>query len=173
MRICQNHAFLFRPRLLLCEKTTSHTFQLITLYNLVGFLEVRILPQCLVTTNSSLVNQVVWSIKLTSKRKEIIIKGEFDRPNSLVYHASNVIMMSFLTKCCVSKFSYFVEYDISYQLSKFQCCRLSGTNFTEERWTPPPLVLHQLKKPSAFWVKDWDWAVGTSPPGSEIGPRSN
>ena len=112
------------------------------------------MPQFLVMTYSGLVNQAVWSIRFTSKRKEIIIKGEFDRPNSLVYHAGNdVIMMSFLTKCCVCKFSYFVEYDIGYQLSKSQRCRLSGTNFTEGGGTHPPPVLHQLKKPSAFSVK--------------------
>ena len=76
-----------------------------------------------------------------------------------------LVMMLFPTKCCVSKFSYFVEYDIGYQFSKFQCSRLSRKNFTEGKWTPlPPPVLHKLKKPCAFRVKDWDWVVGNSPP---------
>ena len=29
----------------------------------------------------------------------------------------------------ISKFGYFVEHDISYQFSKFQCSRVSGSNF--------------------------------------------
>ena len=31
----------------------------------------------------------------------------------------------------VFKFSYFVEFTKGYQLAKFQCCRLSGSSFTE------------------------------------------
>ena len=33
---------------------------------------------------------------------------------------------------CVSKLAYFVEYDIGYQPSKFQCSRMSGSNFMEQ-----------------------------------------
>ena len=32
---------------------------------------------------------------------------------------------------CVSKLVYFVEHDIVYQPSKFQCSRMSGSNFME------------------------------------------
>ena len=31
----------------------------------------------------------------------------------------------------VVKFAYFVELTIGYQPAKFQCCRLSGSSFTE------------------------------------------
>ena len=32
---------------------------------------------------------------------------------------------------CVSKLAYFIEHDIGYQPSKFQCSRMSGSNFME------------------------------------------
>ena len=41
----------------------------------------------------------------------------------------------------VSKLAYFVEHDkhdIGYQLSKFQCSRMSGSNFMEGGGTQPP-----------------------------------
>ena len=38
---------------------------------------------------------------------------------------------------CVSKLAYFVEHDIGYQQSKFQCSRMSGSNFMEGGGTPP------------------------------------
>ena len=63
--------------------------------------------------------------------------------------SNDVIMMSFLTTVFPN---YSAEYHIGYQLSNFQCSWLSGTNFTEVE-PPPPPVLHQLKKPSVFWVK--------------------
>ena len=31
----------------------------------------------------------------------------------------------------VFKFAYFVEFANGYQLAKFQCCKLSGSSFTE------------------------------------------
>ena len=38
-----------------------------------------------------------------------------------------------MTSLChmVFKFAYFVEYANGYQLEKSQCCRLSGSSFTE------------------------------------------
>ena len=38
----------------------------------------------------------------------------------------------------VSKLAYFVEHDIGYQSSKFQCSSMSGSNFMEGGGTPPP-----------------------------------
>ena len=38
---------------------------------------------------------------------------------------------------CVSKLIYFVEHDIGYQPSKFQCSRMSGSNFMEGGGTSP------------------------------------
>ena len=32
---------------------------------------------------------------------------------------------------CVSKLAYFIEHDIGYQPSKFQCSRMFGPNFME------------------------------------------
>ena len=43
---------------------------------------------------------------------------------------------------CVSKLSYFIEHDISYQPSIFQCSRMSASNFMD-----------RIKKPSAYRVK--------------------
>ena len=37
---------------------------------------------------------------------------------------------------CVSKLAYFVEHDIGYQPSKFQCSRMSGSNFMEGGGNP-------------------------------------
>ena len=37
----------------------------------------------------------------------------------------------------VSRLAYFVEHDIGYQPSKFQCCRMPGSNFMEGDGTPP------------------------------------
>ena len=36
------------------------------------------------------------------------------------------------------KVAYFVAHDIAYQLRKFQCCRMSESNFIEGGGTPPP-----------------------------------
>ena len=38
----------------------------------------------------------------------------------------------------VSKLAYFIEHDIGYQPSKFQCSRMSGSNFMDGGGTPPP-----------------------------------
>ena len=45
---------------------------------------------------------------------------------------------------CVSKLAYFVENDIGYQPSKFQCFRMSGSNFMDGGVIPP--VLQRDKK---------------------------
>ena len=50
----------------------------------------------------------------------------------------------------VSKLAYFLENNTSYQPSKFQCSRLSGSNFTEEGWKHLSPVLQRDKKPSAL-----------------------
>ena len=42
---------------------------------------------------------------------------------------------------CVSKLAYSVENGIGYQPSKFQCPRMSGSNFMEGGWKRPPPVL--------------------------------
>ena len=47
----------------------------------------------------------------------------------------------------VFKLAYFVEHDTGYQPSKFQCSRMSGSNFMEGGGTPPP-VLQRDKKPA-------------------------
>ena len=47
---------------------------------------------------------------------------------------------------CVSKLAYFVEHDMGYQPSKFQCSRTSGSNFMEGVEPPPPPVLQRDKK---------------------------
>ena len=53
----------------------------------------------------------------------------------------------------VSKVVYFVEHDIGYLPSMFQCSTMSGSNFMEGGGTPPPQVLQRDKKPSAYRVK--------------------
>ena len=46
------------------------------------------------------------------------------------------------------RLAYFVEHDIGYQPSKFQCSRMSGANFMEGvEKTPPPLMLQRDKSP--------------------------
>ena len=52
---------------------------------------------------------------------------------------------------CVSKLAYFVEHDKGYQPSKFQCSRMSGSDFMEGVEPPAP-VLQRDKKPSAYRV---------------------
>ena len=47
---------------------------------------------------------------------------------------------------CVSKLAYFVEHDIGYRPSKFQCSRMSGSNFMEGDGNPHPPVLQWDKK---------------------------
>ena len=41
---------------------------------------------------------------------------------------------------CVSKLAYFVEHDIDYQPSKFQCFRMSGSNFMEGGGSPSAIT---------------------------------
>ena len=54
---------------------------------------------------------------------------------------------------CVSKFAYFVEHNIGYHPSKFQCPRMSGSNFMDGGWKRPPQCYNKIKKPSAYRVK--------------------
>ena len=51
------------------------------------------------------------------------------RPHlSIVFYNDNVNIIS----CHIDfKFAYFVELDEGYQPTNFQCCRLSGSSFTE------------------------------------------
>ena len=67
-------------------------------------------------------------------------------------HHYDVIMTSFLITE-FPKLAYFVEHDIGYQLSKFQCSRMSGSNFMEGGGNPPPCC-NEIKKPSACRVKE-------------------
>ena len=46
---------------------------------------------------------------------------------------------------CASKLAYFVEHDIGYEPSKFQCSRNSESNFMERGGTPPPPLLIGFK----------------------------
>ena len=54
---------------------------------------------------------------------EVSVRPQTDHYDVISYH-------------CVSKLAYFVEHDISYQPSKFQCSRMSGSNFMEGGGTP-------------------------------------
>ena len=53
-----------------------------------------------------------------------------------VRHQKTPLWRHFLSR--VSKLAYFVEHDIGYQSSKFQCSRMYGSNFMEGGWNPPP-----------------------------------
>ena len=46
----------------------------------------------------------------------------------------------------VSKLAYFVEHNIGYQPSKFQCSTMSGSNFMDGGGKDPPPVLQRDKK---------------------------
>ena len=62
----------------------------------------------------------------------------------------------------VSKLTYFVEHDIGYQPSKFQCSRMYGSNFMKGRETPPPKCYDEIKRPSAYRVnKNYDVTTKT------------
>ena len=65
-------------------------------------------------------------------------------------HYYDVIMTSFYH--CVSKLAYFVEYGIGYQPSKFECSRMSGSNFMEGV-EKTPQCYNEIKKPNAYRVK--------------------
>ena len=54
----------------------------------------------------------------------------------------------------VSELAYFVEPDISYQPSKFQCSRMSGSNFMEGGVETSPQCYNEIRKPSAYRVKE-------------------
>ena len=55
---------------------------------------------------------------------------------------------------CVSKLAYFVDHGIGYQPSKFQCSRISGSNFMKGGWKRSPCQCYnEIKKPSAYRVK--------------------
>ena len=52
------------------------------------------------------------------------------------------------------KLAYFVETDIGYQPSKFQCSKMSGSNFMEGGWKKTrPQYYNEIRKPSACRVK--------------------
>ena len=53
----------------------------------------------------------------------------------------------------VCKLTYFVEHNKGYQLSVFQCFRLSLSNLTSGVENTPCPVLQQDKKPSGYGVK--------------------
>ena len=53
---------------------------------------------------------------------------------------------------CVSKLAHFVEHDIGYQPSKFQCSRMSGSNFMEGGGKDPQCY-NEIRKPIAYGVK--------------------
>ena len=52
---------------------------------------------------------------------------------------------------CVYKLAYFIEHDISYQPSIFQCSRMSVSNFMDGGGNPQ--CYDEIKKPSAYRVK--------------------
>ena len=54
-----------------------------------------------------------------------------------------------MTSFLITEFPNFIEHDIGYQPSKFQCSRMSGSNLMEGGGTP---VLQRDKKPSAYMV---------------------
>ena len=54
---------------------------------------------------------------------------------------------------CVSKLAYIVEHNMDYQPSKFQCPRMSGSNFMDGGGQDPPQCYNEIKKPSAYSVK--------------------
>ena len=57
---------------------------------------------------------------------------------------------------CASKLTYFVEHDIGYHPSKFQCSRMSGLKFNGRGMeTSPPKCFNEIKKPSANRVKGY------------------
>ena len=52
---------------------------------------------------------------------------------------------------CVSKLAYFVEHDIGYQPSRFQCSRMPGSNFMERGGSPSDTT--RLKSPVFVGLK--------------------
>ena len=64
----------------------------------------------------------------------------------------DVIMTSFLITE-FPKLAYFVEHDIGYQPSKFQCSGMSGSNFMEGSGNLPPCC-NEIKNLSACRVKE-------------------
>ena len=54
----------------------------------------------------------------------------------------------------VFNLAYFVEHDIGYQPSKFQWSRMSGSNFMEGSGPPSPQCYNEIKKASAYRVKE-------------------
>ena len=68
-------------------------------------------------------------------------------------HHYDAIMTPFL----IILFPYFVEHGIGYQPSKFQCSRMSGSNFMERGGKdPPPKCYNEIKEPSAYRVLKLD-----------------
>ena len=59
-------------------------------------------------------------------------------------------MTSFLIR--VFELAYFVEHDTGYQLSTFQCSRISGSNFMEG--VDPPQCYNEIKSPELLGLKD-------------------
>ena len=78
---------------------------------------------------------------------EIFIQVSLRLPKTPLWHHYDVNSYH-----CVSKLAYFVEHDIGYQPLKFECSRMSGSNFMEGGGTPPQCY-NEMKKPSAYRVK--------------------
>ena len=57
-----------------------------------------------------------------------------------------------MTSFIITEFPSFVEHDIGYQPSKFECSRMFESNFME-RVEPPPQCYNEIKKLSAYGVK--------------------
>ena len=49
------------------------------------------------------------------------------------------------------KFAYFVELTKSYQPEKFQCCRFSGSSFTEGLQN----TMHMITSFHIFWIQNF------------------
>ena len=56
----------------------------------------------------------------------------------------------FLSLCF--QISIFVEHDIGYQASKFQCSRMFGSNYMEGDGKETPQCYNEIKTPSAYSV---------------------
>ena len=76
---------------------------------------------------------------------------------SIVFGNDIVIVISYH---CVSKLAYFVAHDIGYQPFKFQCSRMSRSNFMEGVGTPQ--CYNEIKKLSAKRVKQRDYPKAKS-----------
>ena len=64
----------------------------------------------------------------------------------------NIIMTSFLSLSF--EITTFCRNDIGYQPSKFQCSRMSGSNFMEGDGEKPPQCLKEIKSPVLIGLKE-------------------